>query len=60
MGNVKANLGRYKEAAAYFTKALKLNPKVREARRNLQKVQKIMKNNGTWRSDAGSLQSQPN
>jgi hypothetical protein len=37
-----------------FSKALQLNPKDREARRNLQKVRELMKHNGALRSDAGS------
>jgi TolA-binding protein len=54
MGNVKANQGKNKEAAGYFAKALKLNPKDRQAHQNLKKVQELMKNSNILRGDAGN------
>jgi tetratricopeptide (TPR) repeat protein len=54
MGNVKANQRKYEEAARYFSEALRINPKDTEARRNLEKVQQLIENKQTFRSDLRS------
>ena len=52
--------GKFKEAARYFSEALRINPKDTEARRNLERVQQLMKPNQALRSDAGSPQQKSN
>jgi tetratricopeptide (TPR) repeat protein len=46
--------GKSQEAARYFSEALRINPKDREARRNLQKVQQLLKTKRVMWNDANS------
>jgi tetratricopeptide (TPR) repeat protein len=49
--------GKFKEAARYFSEALRINPKDTDARRNLGKVHQMMKINHTFHSDVSSIKS---